>query len=75
MKHAVGFRSDKVKDGKYYAWRNFFGISREALGWEDLVMRGLATKRMQFDEVVYHVSSEGLKFLSEVLEVEIVPEE
>ena len=75
MKHAIGYRSDRVIEGTYYAFRNFFGVSKEAPEWEDLVLRGLATKRMQFEEVVYHVSDEGLKLLSEVLNVEIIPTE
>lgn len=74
MKHAVGYKPSKVKDGRYYAFRNFFAIDKEQPGWEDLVVRGLATKRKQFNETVYHVSEEGFKILSSVLSVEVLPE-
>lgn len=75
MKHAVGYRADRVKDGKYYAFRNFFAVNKEQPEWEDLVIRGLATKRKQFNETVYHVTGEGFKLLSSVLEVQVLPEE
>lgn len=75
LKHAIGYKSERIKDGKYYAWRNFFGVSKEVPEWDDLVLRGLATKRKQFNETVYHVSDEGFKLLSEVLDVEVLPEQ
>lgn len=75
LKHAIGYKRERIKDGKYYAWRNFFGVSKEDPQWEDLVLRGLATKRKQFDETVYHVSGEGFKLLSEILDMEVLPQE
>lgn len=75
MKHAVGYRADRVKDGKYCAFRNFFAVNKEQPEWEELVIRGLATKRKQFNETVYHVSDEGFKLLSTVLDVQILSEE
>lgn len=75
LKHAIGYKPDKIKDGKYYAWRNFFGLSKECEQWEDLINRGLATKNIVLGEIVYHVSDEGFKLLSEVLDVEVLPEQ
>ena len=76
MKHAVGFRIDRIQDGKYNAFRNFFAMNEEQASWEDLVIRGLATKRKLFNETVYPVSDEGLLLLSNVLSIEIIkPEE
>lgn len=75
LKHAIGYKRDKIKDGKYYAWRNFFGVSNESEQWEDLVNRGFATKNTVFGEIVYHVSDEGFQFLSDILDIEIVTEE
>ena len=76
MKHAVGFRYDRVRNGQYNAFRNFFAIDEEQVSWEDLVNRHLATKRKQFNETVYHLTDRGFLFLSLVLNVEIIkPEE
>lgn len=75
LKHAIGYKSAKIVAGRYYAWRNFFGVSKECPEWEDLISRGLATKNTVFKEVVYHVSDDGLKYLSEILDIEIVTED
>lgn len=74
LKHAVGYRADRVKDGKFHAFRNFFAANKEQAEWEELVIRGLATKRKQFSETVYHVSTEGFQLLSSVLDVQVLPE-
>ena len=72
MKQAIGYKAERVTDGKFLASRNFFGVSEELPEWEDLVLCGLATKRQQFNETVYHVSQKGLDFLAALLDIEIV---
>lgn len=78
MKHAIGFKRDKVKRGKYIAWRNYFCSYEPCEPWDKLVSLGMAVKSTQeksgcFDSAVYYsVTHEGIEVLSDVLEVQIV---
>ena len=72
MKHALGFRRDKVKRGKYIAWRNYFCSYEPCEQWEKLVNLGLAVKSLRDKAIYYFVTDEGLKMLSSVLEIQII---
>jgi hypothetical protein len=75
MKHAIGFDRDKVKRGKYVAWRNCFVNGKKPDDeWEKLVNQGLAEKYSRFCEICYYVSEEGINLLSEILDVKIIEE-
>lgn len=77
MKHCIGFNPVKVKDDKYFAWRNYFTTSDHDADWDNLVIQGLAVKNgfklgrgpnPQF----YQVSKEGFKYLENVLHIKII---
>lgn len=78
MKHCIGLnQQNKVKDNKYYAWRNYFTTSDHDESWDNLVINGLAIKR-DFklgsgpNPQCYSVSKEGLKFLENQLNIKII---
>lgn len=72
MKHAVGFRQDKVKRGKYIAWRNYFASYGIIAGWEELIKLGLAEKRLVEKMNYYRVTEKGLNYLADLLSIKIV---
>jgi hypothetical protein len=74
MKHAIGYEPRKVKRGKYIAWRNYFACYNEQPDWEELVSMRLAIKQKHERQYCYHVSDEGIGFLSGVLGVNIIEE-
>jgi hypothetical protein len=74
MIHAIGFRRDKVKRGKYIALLNYYCLYEPGEDWEKLVQLGLATKNLSCDSkaTYYHVSDDGLMILSRLLDVRII---
>jgi hypothetical protein len=77
MKHCIGFRGDRVKRGKYVAYRNYFTTADDNESWDDLVSRGMANKRPHHYGVgknpqVYSLSEKGIEFLAKLLGVKIV---
>lgn len=79
MKHALGLdqHGAKPKRGKYTAYRNHFCTRGTDDDWESLVESGLATFNIGDpgiypSSVFYHVSEEGLQFMSEILGFKIV---
>lgn len=80
MKHAIGFRRNLVKKGKYKAYRKHYTTSMPDESWEELVVGGYAKVR-QFPQgrgqnpMIYHVTAEGLKVLEQILEVDIKEED
>ena len=80
MKHAIGFRRDRIKRGKYVAYRNYYTTSNINLSWENLVEFGYATKRkldngVGDDPQVYFVTKKGIEALGRFLGVRIVEDE
>lgn len=75
MKHAIGLRPGKVENGKYVVSRNFYAAIIELPDWENMVQAGIAEKTKKFGEIVYHVSDKGYKFLSDILGIQILPDE
>ena len=77
MKHAIGFNPVKVKNDKYFAWRNYFTTSDNDENWDMLVIQGLAIKN-DFklgggpNPQVYQVSKKGFKFMEDVLNIRII---
>ena len=75
MKHAVGLNNIRImpKDGKYSAYRNFFGVSAKDVDWEELVTLGYATCNfVQWNqEYIYYVSPKGLEYLERLLGIKI----
>lgn len=72
MKHAIGFKQDKVKRGKYIAWRNYFVATNPNDEWDIIVKNGLAVKRFKDNQIVYFVSKEGMNLLARMLSIKIV---
>lgn len=72
MQHAIGYKPNKVDNGRFVAIRNFFGIQGEVPDWENMIQSGFATKDEKFGETVYHVSGRGIQYLSDVMGIEIV---
>ena len=77
MKHCIGFNPVKVKNDKYFAWRNYFMTADHEKEWDKLVIQGLAVKR-DFklgggpNPQCYQVSKEGIKFLENQLSIRII---
>ena len=77
MKHCIGFSGDRVKRRKYEAFRNYFTTSNDHSDWDGIVRAGLAEKAPFRNGVgdfpqVYRLNEAGIKFMSELLEVNIV---
>ncbi|HHY27202.1 MAG TPA: hypothetical protein GX523_10765 [Desulfitobacterium dehalogenans] len=76
MKHCIGFDAQRVKRGKYKAYRNRYITSDDNRGWDDLVSKGLA-KKQSFENGIgenpqlYFLSKEGFRFLGGILGVKI----
>ena len=79
MKHAIGLNYSRPNSkGKYNAYRNYYDAGDEPnQEWEDLVSLNLATKRNSTisQSIIYHVSKEGLLYLSELLGISIIYED
>jgi len=76
MKHAIGFRREKVKRGKYIAWRNYFCCYGGSKDWDHLVSLGFAiVDRDRAGADYYFVTAEGLELLASVLEIKIVEDD
>lgn len=79
MKHCIGYEKGRVKGAKnrkYTAWRNYFTTSGNDANWDNLVEQELAERR-EFkgggeNAKLYFVSAKGMKFLSDLLDVEIL---
>ncbi|AFL99499.1 hypothetical protein Desde_1067 [Desulfitobacterium dehalogenans ATCC 51507] len=76
MKHCIGFAIQRVKRGKYKAYRNRYIASDDNRGWDDLVSKGLARKQSfkngsGENPQLYYLSEEGFRFLGGLLEVKI----
>lgn len=78
MKHAIGYAQRKVKRGKYCAYRNYFVSS--PVGNKHLdraVEMGLAIKRHSEESksIIYHLTADGIYYLSRILDVTIYEED
>ena len=78
MKHALGFRKDRIKGRKhlrYEAYRNYYATREGCEGFEGLVdisNKGLMICRQNgTDGYYFQVSPEGIKYLSELTGVKI----
>jgi|GEM_PF-610717 len=78
MKHAIGFAGSRVtgtKHHKYKAYRNYFTTSGKHEGWDELCRFGFAEGDPFHGggegSMIYRLTTEGMKFLSRLFEVEI----
>lgn len=77
MKHCIGFNVSKIKNDKYFAWRNYFTTPDSDKSWDYLVIHGLAVKN-DFklgsgpNPKCYQVSKEGFKYLEGLLNIKII---
>lgn len=78
MKHALGFRKDRIKGRKhlrYEAYRNYYATGEGCEGFDglvDMANKGLMLSRQNgTDGWYFHVSPQGIKYLSELTGVEI----
>ena len=74
MEHAIGFRFDKVKHGKYIAYRNHYASPRcDDNDWKYLVSVGYAEQgEITQNCIMYHVTREGMDFIERVTGIEIL---
>ena len=64
MQHALG---NQIKKTSY---RNYFNTGIDDTSWEELVGKGLASKRQEPEEmggVYYHVTDEGIAALKQIM--------
>lgn len=76
MKHAIGYKADKVKNGRYEAYRNHYTVSGPDAEWDALVGQNLAFKCLFRPTgsnriTSYYVSEKGLKLLEKILGIRI----
>ena len=77
MKHAIGIDNSKVVNGQYSAYRTYYSCENNE-EWNEIVGHGLARKRCDPfcpKDVVYHLTKEGIEYLSELLGVKITEQE
>lgn len=77
MEHAIGFRFDRVKRGKYIAFRNYFAAPRsDDNDWIHLTNIGYAEQgEVTQNCIMYHVTRAGMDFIESVTGVTIVEED
>jgi len=84
MKHAIGFRNDKVKGRihrRYNAFRNYFTTSKGSSNLEKLTeLSDLKLMRKRVDPwddegFVFHVTDFGFEYLQMILDVSITEED
>lgn len=78
MKHAIGFKEYQVNNGKYNAYRNYYACEEDNADWNEIVDHGLARKRADpfcKTDAVFHLTKDGLAYLSELIGVEITEED
>lgn len=77
MKHAIGYRRERVKRNKYIMFRNYYTTNGNNQSWDELVGLELANKRYYHNGCgdnpqVYFVSKKGIELLEQLLECKIV---
>lgn len=77
MKHAIGFRLDRIKKNKYVAYRNYFAASLvDDEDWKWLVGMGYAEQgEVTQSGIFYHVTRAGMDFIERVTGVKIIEED
>lgn len=76
MKHAIGFDRNRIRKGRYEAYRNRY-ITNCDKDWEELIEIGFANKKT-FDlekTVMYFVTETGMKYLEMLFECMIIEKE
>ena len=77
MKHCIGFSRDRVKRGKYEAYRNRYITPDIDDSWEWLVIQGIADRDRTYPEgsetshQLYFLTKKGLDLLEHLLEIKI----
>lgn len=79
MKHAIGLNVARPNSKRrYVAYRNFYDAGENPnKEWEELVELKLAIRRNSniSKSIIYHVSKEGLLYLSDLLGISIIYED
>lgn len=73
MKHAVGLNMTQ-SEKRPVAYRNYFATGDDP-EWNEIVDFGLAVKRSDpfcKDDFVYHLTEDGIEFLSKVIDKKII---
>ena len=74
MQHAIGYKPYNVVDGVLEYYRNYYDCE-DNKGWNDLVEKGLATKREDIfcaGYYVYSLTSNGIDVLSKICKCKFV---
>lgn len=72
MLHAIGFSRKSIKKNKYMAYRNRYVVSTSDNDWDELVFYGYATKIAVGNNVIYHLTANGITYLESVLSIKII---
>lgn len=80
MKHCIGFTNDKVKGRKYRKYeyyRNYYTTDDINEELNDLVTQGLMNRKEYKmgcgnNPTLYYMTDEGITFLSDITDVEII---
>ncbi len=72
MKHSIGFEQNKVKRGKYEAYRNYFCAGQKPMDeFEELIIHGWAVKDIRQEQTYYFITKTGIEFLEKATGVKI----
>lgn len=76
MLHAIGYKKEKVKRGRYFAYRNYFNINYTNKVWQGLKERGFAKLiNIYGGELAdFEVTEKGMKVLETIIHYKIVTE-
>ncbi len=69
MKHALGLDNPFLSKRKPEAYRNYYATGDDP-EWNDIVEKGLAEKRADpfcKGDVIYHLTTEGIDYLSSLI--------
>ncbi len=73
MKHAIGYRREDIKRGKYQAYRNYFTTVDRDPVWEYLCDYGLAKRHdSSLTGVLYIVMPAGIRLLADITGIQIL---
>lgn len=74
MLHAIGYERNRVKKGRYYAYRNYYNTKCNDVIWRGLEARELAENTRVFDGEIadFAVTKKGIEVLESILKCKIV---
>ena len=74
LKHMIGYDINRVKRGKYIAWRNRYYCSSPADNFERLRRLNICGSYEDGRSIVYYLTEHGFEVLGKILGVKIIEE-